>query len=129
MDGSTLTLSVMPGAFAICQLRSSAEIPDWALAGPIFSITRTHDELSIVCPQVSVPDGTKCDKDWRCLKVEGPYDFCAIGIIALLAEPLALAGISIFVMSTFDTDYLMVKEESLAKAIRVLSESGHRVSP
>jgi hypothetical protein len=117
----------LPDRFAICRLGRDAPVPDWALTGGFFSVTRTPEELSIVCPQVNVPDGTTCNQGWRGLKVEGPFDFSAIGIIAALAEPLARAGISIFVISTYDTDYLLVKEENLERAIAVLVEHGRAV--
>jgi len=128
MTQSNLTLSILPDTFAICRLDQDAQIPDWALTGGVFSITRTRDELSIVRPQRNVPKETKCERGWRCLKVEGPFDFSVTGIVASLAVPLAQAGVSLFVISTYDTDYLMVKEENLDQAILVLSEDGHKVT-
>jgi len=122
-----LTLSILQGTFAICRLDKGARIPDWALIGSFFSITRTPDELSIVCPQINVPEGTKCDKGWRCLKVEGPLDFTLTGILASLAMPLARASISIFAVSSYDTDYLMVKEKDAKRAVLVLSQEGHQI--
>jgi hypothetical protein len=119
------TLSLLPEVFAICQLAQDAAVPDWALAGNFLSVTRTAEELSVVCPQTHVPAGVKSSPGWRGLKVEGPFDFSEIGIIASLAGPLADAGVSIFVISTFDTDYLLVKEESLEKATSGLSAHGH----
>ena len=127
MSNRELSLTILPDTFAICQLKESAPVPDWARAGDFFSITRTNDELSIVCLQTNVPEGTTGDKGWRCLKVQGPFDFSAVGIVASLAEPLARAGISIFVVSTYNTDYLLVKEGNLEKAVAVLSEQGHTV--
>src|SRR5215211_1748993 len=113
MSEYQLTLAVRPDTFAICRLNSDAAIPDWAVAGALFSITRTADELSVVCRQADVPAAVKCENDWRCLKVEGTLDFSLIGIMAALAGPLAQAEISIFVISTFDTDYLLVKADKL----------------
>ena len=127
MADSRLTLSLMLDTFAICRLDSSAAIPDWADGGGFFSITRTEDELSIVCPQANVADEINIEKGWRCLKVEGPIAFSMTGILVSLAAPLAEACISIFVVSTFDTDYLMVKESHLERTIRVLTESGHTI--
>lgn len=114
----------MPGTFAICRLDSDAPIPEWAHIG-FFSITRTPDELSIVCKEEIVPEGVTGEKGWRCLQVMGPLDFALTGILASLAAPLAEAGISIFAISTYDTDYFLVKE--LNRAIAVLSNSGHNV--
>lgn len=129
MTGPRLTLSILPDSVAICRLGTDAPVPEWALTGRFFSVTRAPDELSIVCPQVNVPDGTTCNQGWRGLKVEGPFDFSAIGIIASLAEPLARAGISIFVISTYNTDYLLVQAVNLEKTVEVLSELGHTVLP
>jgi hypothetical protein len=122
-----LTLSVLPDAFAICRLDPEAAIPGWATADRFFSITRTHDELSIVCLQRDVPAGIRCEPGWRCLKVEGPLALSLIGIMASLSSTLAQAGISLFALSTYDTDYLLVKEDKLERAIRALAEAGHRI--
>jgi hypothetical protein len=127
IHANQLTLSILPETFAVCRFGLDDPVPDWAFWGEFFSITRTPDELSIVCNQVDVPEGIKCEKDWRCLKVEGTLDFALTGILASLAAPLADAKISIFAIATFDTDYLMVKESNLQKAIEVLSVAGHRV--
>ena len=124
---SNLTLLVLPDTFAICRLSPDAPMPDWALTGSFFSIARTVDELSIVCPQSNVPPEIQCDRDWRCLKVEGPLDLSLIGILASLTVPLARAGIGIFAVSTYDTDYVLVKEKRLEEAVLVLSQEGHHV--
>jgi hypothetical protein len=122
-----LTLSLMPEKLAICRLDPDAGVPDWARGSHFLSITRTKDELSIVCSEADVPEMVKSDRGWRCLKVAGPLDLALTGILASLANPLAEAQINIFAVSTYDTDYLLVKEESLARSIDVLSWSGHRV--
>jgi len=121
-----LTLSVVPGVFAICRLDASAPIPDWAGASSFLSITRTRDELSIVCPQDDVPEQVLSDKGWRCLRVEGPLDLSLIGVLASLTAPLAQAGIGVFAISTYDTDYVLVKAKNLERAILVLLEAGHQ---
>jgi hypothetical protein len=122
-----LTLSLLADTFAICRLGSSAPIPSWVTNGDFFSITRTPDELSIVCRQSDVPSEIQSERDWRYLQVNGPLDFSLTGILASLATPLANAGISIFAISTFDTDYLLVKEIHRDKAIDVLRQAGHLV--
>jgi uncharacterized protein len=127
VSANQLTLSIMPETLAICRFSLEEPVPDWAFWGEFFSLTRTPDELSIVCNQADVPEGTKCEKDWRCLKVEGTLDFALTGILASLALPLADAKISIFALSTFDTDYLLVKESHLQTAIEALSSAGHQV--
>ncbi|MDI9391156.1 MAG: ACT domain-containing protein, partial [Synergistota bacterium] len=103
------------------------EVPDWAWAGEFVSITKTPEELSIVCRQVDVPKNVRCEKDWRCLKVNGPLNFTCVGILASLSVPLSKAGVSIFAVSTYDTDYLLVKEKDLEHTILVLNREGHIV--
>jgi hypothetical protein len=122
-----LTLSVLPGRYAICRLGPASAVPDWATAGDFISITRTGDELSIVSPEAGVPEGVTCERGWRGLKVAGPLDLSLTGVLASLANPLAEARINIFAVSTFDTDYLFVKEEYLSRAAEVLARSGHRL--
>ena len=123
----SLTLSLLSEIFAVCRFDSRALIPSWVTNGDSFSLTRTPDELSIVCRQNDVPNNIHCEPDWRCLKIQGPLDFSLTGILAALATPLANAVISIFAISTFDTDYLMVKENKLKQAIDVLRQAGHQV--
>jgi hypothetical protein len=127
MSETKLTLSILPGRFAVCRLSEEEKIPAWANAGEFFSITRTAAELSIVCQQSTLPREVKAERDWRCLKVEGPLDFSLTGIFASLAAPLATAQISLFAISTFDTDYLLVKQTSLEAAIEALRAVGHQI--
>jgi hypothetical protein len=122
-----LTLFLLPEKLAICRLDPDADIPQWASEGGLLSITRTHDELSIVCAEADVPEKVKSDRGWRCLKVAGPLDLALTGVLASLTNPLAEAQINIFAISTYDTDYLLVKEENLARSIDVLTWSGHQV--
>ena len=122
-----LTLTLLLHTFAICRLETNSEIPAWALAGEFFSITRTADELSIVCRQGNVPEGIRCEEGYRCFKVEGPLDFALTGILDSLTTPLAQAGVSLFAVSTFDTDYLLVKEDTLESAVGALKSAGHQV--
>ncbi len=123
---TSLNLTVMQERLAICRLAADAPLPIWAAGGPLVSITRTADELSIVCLEEQAPDDVTVERGWRCLKVEGPLDFALTGILADLAGVLASAGISIFAISTFDTDYLLVKEETLDGAVEALTVAGHR---
>ena len=123
----TLTITVLPELLAVCRLNKGEPIPSWAYSGDFGSITHTLEELSITCPQQNVPDSVKCDKGWKCLKVEGPLDFSLIGILASLTACLANAGISVFAISTYDTDYLMVKEENLDGACLALCQEGHNL--
>jgi uncharacterized protein len=120
-------LMVLPQTFSICRLGKDAPIPDWALSSGLFSITRTDEELSVVCPQARVPEGMRRDDGWRCLQVEGPLDLSTTGVLASLTGPLAGEGIGVFAVSTYDTDYLLVKEGNLEKAVTVLLGNGHTV--
>src|SRR5512147_2215470 len=127
-----LTLSVLPETLAICRLAREASVPSWAgdgiATGGFVSITRTRDELSIVCNERDVPPGVKADRGWRALKIEGPLDLALTGVLASIALPLAEARINIFAISTFDTDYVLVKGDRLAGTITVLRSAGHRVT-
>ena len=111
---------------AVCRLDPAAAVPDWIDPSGFYSITRTEEELTIVCAETFVGRGTKSETGWRCLKVEGPLDFSEIGIIFSLTRPLAVNGVSVFVISTFETDYFMVKETNLAKTIDILTAEGHK---
>ena len=122
-----ITLMVVDGIFAVCRLESDAPVPSWATAGDFYSITRTADERSVVCRQDAVPEGIPCQRGWRCLRVAETIPFSVVGVLASLTAPLAEAGISVFALSTFDTDYLLVKEEDLERAIDVLRRQGHAV--
>ena len=121
------TLTILPEILSICRLDKDNEIPDWALGSRFFSITRSSEELSIVCPQTLVPEEIRRDAGWRCLKVEGTLDLVEVGVLASLTGPLAEEGISVFAVSTYDTDYLLVKEKDLEKAAIVLARNGHPV--
>lgn len=125
MSDVKLTLSCLSDVLTICRLEADAPIPSWADGGDFTSITRTVDELSIVCSPRDVPAGIRCEKGYRCIKVEGPLDFALTGIISSLATVLAREGISIFPVSTFDTDYILVKEEQMEKAALALAQAGH----
>ena len=103
-------------------------IPSWAFRGAFFSATRTVDELSLVCEEGLVPMGVQHQGGWRLFKVHGPFAFSETGVVASLAVPLAETGISLFTVSTFDTDYLLVPSEKVEGAIAALKKAGHRVS-
>ncbi|MBV9742721.1 MAG: ACT domain-containing protein [Acidobacteriia bacterium] len=102
---------------------AGSSTPDWAYEGEFVSITRTADEVSIVCR--SVPENVPCERGWRCLKVRGPLDFSLTGVLSSIAKPLADAAVPIFAISTFDTDYILVFEKHLPQAINALKSAGH----
>lgn len=128
MEQHNLKLKLLDGLFCIFRLEPCRAIPEWVLAGTFFSITKTEEELSIVCSQNVLPEdaGSEmvCEKGWRCLKVEGPLDFSLTGILAELSSVLAAAGVSIFAISTYDTDYILVKQKKLENAINALVSDG-----
>lgn len=124
MENKKLTLSILPEKLGICHLEAKSPLPSWATSGNFYSITRTDQELSIVYPQDKIPGGVLVEKDWRAFRVEDVVDgIYAIGIIASLSEPLAKTGISIFNISTYETNYILVEEKNLAKAKEVLRQS------
>lgn len=119
--------SVVAGTWAVARLGPTEPVPDWAAAGSGFiSTTRTADELSITAPDHQVPDGVRAERDWALIKLHGPFGFDEVGVLAGVAGPLAAAGISLFAVSTFDTDYLLVKANRLADACRTLGRAGYR---
>jgi len=122
-----LNLRLLKGRLSVCRLDPGERIPAWAVRGEFTSITQTTDELSVVCTEGAAPKGTKCETGWRIFKIEGPLDFALTGILVAVARPLADAGMSIFAVSTYDTDYLMVKEQNIEKAVRALAAAGHHV--
>lgn len=123
----SLPLTLLPDLLAVCRLAPDAALPVWA-AGPGFvSITRTDEELSIVVRQDRVPGDVVAVGPWRALKVQGPLDFALTGILAALTAPLADAGISLFAIATYETDYILVRAETLEAAITALTAAGHRV--
>jgi hypothetical protein len=122
---SELTLKVLTGKYAVVKLAPDEPVPQWAAFGDFTSITRTAEELSVVCPQNHLPEEAETERDWRIIKIEEILDFSLVGILAALSSILAEAGISIFAISTFTTDYLLVKNTALEKAIRVLETAGY----
>jgi len=117
-----LILSVLPEKLGICHFSKNSSIPDWAKNISFCSITRTKDELSIILPQEKIPAGVLFEKDWRAFKVAGPLGFSLTGIVASLSKPLAEAEISIFYISTYETDYLLVEEKNLQKVKKILGK-------
>ncbi|HEX2667394.1 MAG TPA: ACT domain-containing protein [Gammaproteobacteria bacterium] len=117
-----LTLKLLAGRYAVCKLEPDAAVPSTLTLGAqaFLSITRTADELSIVCPEALAPMDAEVNDGWCAFKVQGPLDFSLTGIIAALTGPLAEAKISVFTVATFDTDYLLVREKDLEGAISAL---------
>ena len=124
--------SVIPGAYAVCRLPAKAPLPAWA--GKAFtSVTRTDDELSIVCEERRLPPdldvALQIERGWALLKLHGPFPLDAIGVLASIAKPLAEAAVSLFAISTFDTDYILVKRIHVKQAVAALTLAGHKLVP
>lgn len=122
-----LKLIILPETLSVCRLEAEAAFPDWARSSSLVALVRTGDEASIVCDQDCVPEGVVAVHGWRALGVEGPLDFSLVGILASLTTTLAQAGVSIFALSTYNTDYILVKEGMLEQAVKALREAGHDV--
>jgi hypothetical protein len=120
-----LKFSRLPGSFAICRLSPGAVIPDWAPHGKFFSVTSTAEELSVICEEGQVPAHVPREGDWACMKLEGPFLFSETGILAGFIQPLAERAIPVFAVSTFDTDYVLVKNGWLGHALAALRDAGH----
>jgi len=125
---ANVTLLVLADELAVARLDPGTPVPHWAWDGEISSITRTPEELSVVCAASAVPADVQAERGWRSFRVAGPLDFSLTGVLASIAGPLAAARISIFSVSTYDTDYILVRGESLAAAIDCLRSAGHDVT-
>jgi hypothetical protein len=120
-------LALEDGEFAFVRLRPEDSIPEWAVAGPLASITRTAEELSIICAQENVPKGAKSAGPWRSLRVAGQLEFSLVGVMAALCGPLAEAGIPLLTLSTFNTDYIFIRTPEFPRALEVLRSAGHSI--
>jgi hypothetical protein len=126
----SLTLLVLPGELAIVRLPPDAHVPPWAFSpvpGTMWSMTRTDDELSLVRGAEAVPSDARAERGWRALRIAGTIDFALTGVLASVLGPLGAAAISIFAVSTYDTDYVLVREHALSAAVDVLRAAGHTV--
>lgn len=128
-----MKLTLLPNSYSVCRLPAFSPLPFWPFVGSVSSITHTAEEVSIVCETHTIPDepGTsdmKIEGGWRCLKLEGPIPFEWTGILSKLVQPLAEAEISVFAFSTYDTDYVMVREAKLRDAIEAWKETGFSVA-
>ncbi len=122
-----LNLLLLPDTYAVCQFHPDQHIPYWSLLGNFVSLTRSNEELSIVCQQDNVPDDIEAERGWRCVQVLGIFGFSEAGVHVSLAVPLAEANISVLAIATYATDYLLIKEENTERALQVLQQAGHRI--
>ena len=123
----TLNFIRLPGSYAIVRLAADAIIPAWSTTGEFASVTRTADELSIVCRTENLPAHVASPRRWSCLKLEGPFPFSQTGVLLSFIEPLSANGIPIFAISTYDTDYVLIQEEFAAQALVILRQAGHEL--
>jgi hypothetical protein len=122
-----LSLTLLPDAVAICRLDPKAPIPEWALKADWWSITRTTDELSVVCAEARVPMDVASSRGWRALKFDGPLPLDQTGILASVTTPLAAARVSVFALATFSTDFVLIPAAQQPAAIDALERAGHSV--
>ncbi len=122
-----LTLLILPERYAVCRLLAEADFPEWARPGDLLALLRTRDELTVVCAERYAPPEARAERGWRALQVQGRLDFALVGVLASIAVPLARADVSLFALSTFDTDYVLVKENSLERAVAALTQQGFLV--
>lgn len=120
-----VTLKLLDGAYGVARLHADAAIPAWADGAGFVSISRTDDELSVVCRQERIPQDAQVDAGWACFKFQGPFAFDETGIVLSVIEPLSANEIGIFVVSTFDGDHLLVKSKDIGKASHLLTNAGH----
>jgi uncharacterized protein len=118
---------MLPGAYTIVRLEADAVVPEWASKGEFASITRTADELSIVCLAGNLPRNVNTPEHWTCLKLEGPFPFSLTGVLLSFIEPLSTNEIPIFAVSTYDTDYVLIQEEYVDRALSILDAAGHQL--
>jgi len=120
-------LTLLPAPMALCRLAPDAKIPLWVEDATLLSVTRTCDELSIICDAALVPNDVQSEGGWRALKMIGPLEFTMVGVLAAILNPLAEARVSILAISTYDTDFILVAEPDLRAALAALHEAGHQV--
>ena len=124
-----LKFRCLKAPYAIVRLAPGAEIPEWATTGEFFSITRTTDELSIVCSAEHLPADVPSPDQWQCLKLEGPFPFSLTGVLLSFIEPLSSKGVPIFAIATYDTDYVLIQTEYVGTALSLLRQAGHELYP
>ena len=122
-----LDIVLLSDLYAVCRLKAGTPAPAWAGAGDFVSVSLTSQETSAICPQDRVPAGVQAERGFRALKVRGPLEFSLVGVLESIIGPLAAERISIFAVSTFDTDYVLVREEALARAVEILIRCGHDI--
>ena len=126
MPAHQLELRVLDTRLAVCRLPGGSPPPAW-VSGDLVAVVSTPHETSIVCDEAVVPSDVQCQPGWAALMVAGPLDFSLTGVLAAIAGPLADAGVSIFAVSTFDTDYVLVPADRIDDTVGALRRAGHIV--
>jgi uncharacterized protein len=126
--GPSLTIHVLPGTLAVGRLPAGSPAPEWAMGGALVAVVRTPHETAVVCDAGVVPPDVQRQSGWVALMVAGPLDFALTGVLAAIAVPLRDAGVSIFAVSTYDTDYVLVPADRLDDAVTGLRSAGHVVA-
>ncbi len=124
-EGNGVRFSVFDGRFCVCRLPAGADIPAFPTGARIYSVTRTPEEISIICDEAFAPTIGEIERTWRVLMVEGPLEFALKGILVSLLNPLNDAKVSVFALSTYNTDYILVQEHVLERAVGALEGAGH----
>lgn len=128
MNAKPLTLVVLSDRYGICRLKPNEPVPAWGLQGEFSCVTRTTEEISIVCVEAQIPEYAVCERGWRLFKIDAVLDFSLVGIVAGLSAVLAGANIGIFVLSTYNTDYVLVRQPDFSVAVAALRAAGYEVS-
>jgi len=123
-----VVFSVSDEKYCVAKLPPNTPLPCLEQGSSFFSVTRTEEELSLVCAESLAPAGAEIERNWRSIKVQGPFQFSLKGVLLSLLSPLSEANVAVFAVSTYDTDYLFVKQRDLACAIQALEEAGHRLT-
>ncbi len=121
----TIPFSIVPGEFTVARLSPEAPVPAWSTSRGFCSVTRTAEELSVVCERSLVPADVRAERGWALLQLRGPFPFEQVGVLDAFVRPLAAAGVSVFAIATFDTDYVLVKMDRLGDALSALAAAGH----
>ncbi|HJS35894.1 MAG TPA: ACT domain-containing protein [Pseudoxanthomonas sp.] len=124
---TSLALALLPGRYAVAQLPADSALPAWWPNTGMRHAGWTDEELSLVCEEAHVPEDVRCQRGWRMFKLQGPFDFALTGILKAVLDPLAAAGVGIFALSTYDTDYVLVQAPQLDEAVSALRDAGHRI--
>lgn len=123
-----MKLKLLCSEFSVCKLSPKSKIPLWALESEYLFLSRTSDELSVLCPTTTIPSNVQSDGGWRCFRVDGDLEFEQIGVVSTVSTPLANAGISLFLVSTHDRDYVFLRQENLTKAIETYKDQKFKIT-